>query len=194
MPFGNQAIKVLLIPVITDGYNYYMGAVNEFNYLTTQNTGLRYVERGGHQVLEYWLLRTVLINYYLLALYSNVPESREISFRSQQDFRRQLVSALVAKGRGSEICLKRRILQISQAANQEPINSYELIRMSKRGYYIACKGLRFGDRPRKRVAMSKIASNMGRESTNHLSFSGCKQCNVHLCKYNSYFERFHKEK
>jgi hypothetical protein len=44
---------VLSIPAITDRYNYYIGAVNEFDYLTTQNTGLRYVEREGHQVLEY---------------------------------------------------------------------------------------------------------------------------------------------
>jgi hypothetical protein len=32
VPFGNQAIKVLSIPAIADGYNYYMGAVNEFDY------------------------------------------------------------------------------------------------------------------------------------------------------------------
>jgi hypothetical protein len=83
VPFGSQAIKVLSIPVITDGYNYYMGAVNEFDYLTAQNASLRHVERGGHQALEYWLLRTVLINYYLLALCSNMPEPRQVSFRSQ---------------------------------------------------------------------------------------------------------------
>jgi hypothetical protein len=73
---------VLLIPVITDGYNYYMGVVDEFDHLTAQNAGLRHVERGGYQVLEHWLLRTVLINCYLLALCSDVPEPREISFRS----------------------------------------------------------------------------------------------------------------
>jgi hypothetical protein len=87
IPFGNQATKVLSIPVITDGYNYYMGAVDEFDYLTAQNAGLRHVERGGYQALEHWLLRTVLINCYLLALYSNVPEPRAVSFRSQSDFR-----------------------------------------------------------------------------------------------------------
>jgi len=48
VPFGNQATKVLSIPAIMDEYNYHMGAVNEFNYLTTQNAGLRHVERGGH--------------------------------------------------------------------------------------------------------------------------------------------------
>jgi hypothetical protein len=82
-PFSRESIKVLLIPAITDGYNYHMGAVNEFDHLTAQNTGLQYVERGGYQALEHWLLRTVLINYYLLALCSNIPEPRAVSFRSQ---------------------------------------------------------------------------------------------------------------
>jgi hypothetical protein len=92
-----------------------------------------------------------------------------VSFRSQQDFRRQLVSALVIKGQGSKICPKRRISQISHTAGQELLSSHKLIRMSKRGFCIACKGLRFRDRPRKRVALSKMASNMGRESTKHSS-------------------------
>ena len=82
-PFGNQATKVLSIPAIADGYNYHMGAVNEFDHLTAQNTGLRHVERGGYQALEHWLLHTVLINCYLLALYSDIPEPRAVSFRSQ---------------------------------------------------------------------------------------------------------------
>jgi hypothetical protein len=87
IPFGNQATKVLSIPAIADRYNYHMGAVNEFDHLTAQNASLRHVERGGHQALEHWLLRTVLINYYLLALCSDVPEPRAVSFRSQSDFR-----------------------------------------------------------------------------------------------------------
>jgi hypothetical protein len=48
IPFGNQAIKILSIPVIADGYNYHMGVVDEFDHLTTQNAGLRHVERGGY--------------------------------------------------------------------------------------------------------------------------------------------------
>jgi hypothetical protein len=82
VPFGKQATKVLSIPVVTDGYNYNMGAVNEFDHLTAQNAGLRHVERGGHQALEHWLLRTVLINCYLLSYCSDVPEPRQVNFRS----------------------------------------------------------------------------------------------------------------
>ncbi len=32
--FGKEAIKELSIPVIADEYNYYMGAVDEFDHLT----------------------------------------------------------------------------------------------------------------------------------------------------------------
>jgi hypothetical protein len=77
VPFGKQATKVLSIPVVADGYNYNMGVVNEFDYLTTQNAGLRHVERGGgHQALEHLLLVTVLINCYLLSYCSEVLEPR----------------------------------------------------------------------------------------------------------------------
>jgi hypothetical protein len=65
-----------------DEYNYHMGAVDGFDHLTAQNPGLRTVRRGGAQALEYWLLRTVLVNCYLLALCSDVPEPRQVSFRS----------------------------------------------------------------------------------------------------------------
>jgi hypothetical protein len=194
IPFGNQATKILSIPAIADGYNYHMGAVDEFDHLTAQNAGLRHVERGGHQALEHWLLRTVLINCYLLALCSDVPEPREISFRSQQDFRRQLVSALLAKGRDSEICPKRRISQISQGAEQVPVESHELVKLSKVGHCMCCKGLRFRDRPKKRVALAQIAANQHRESSRHESIYGCKQCDVHLCKNRGCFDVFHREK
>jgi hypothetical protein len=111
--FGRDAIKELLIPAVIDGYNYHMGAVNEFDYLTAQNAGLRHVRRGRAQALEHWLLRTVLVNIYLLALCSDVPKPRPISFRSQQDFRRQLVGALLAMGKDSDISPKRGISRIS---------------------------------------------------------------------------------
>jgi hypothetical protein len=31
-----------------DGYNYYMGVVDEFDHLIAQNSGLCHVKRGGH--------------------------------------------------------------------------------------------------------------------------------------------------
>lgn len=192
IPFDNEPTKELSIPAIADGYNYNMGAVDEFDHLTAQNAGLRHVHRGGHQALEHWLLRTVLINCYLLALCSDVPEPRNVSFRSQQDFRLQLMGALLAKGRGGEVCPKRRISQISQEAVNTPVQSHEQVKMPKRGVCVCCKGLRYGDRPRKRVALSQIAANQRRDSCRNLSSFGCKQCDVHLCRERDCFDLFHK--
>jgi hypothetical protein len=89
--------------------------------------------------------------------------------------RRQLVYILVIKGRSSsEIYPKRRILRISQGADCIPVSLYKLVNLSRRGLYIYCKGLRFKDRPRKRIALAQIASNQGRESSTHESIYGCK--------------------
>jgi hypothetical protein len=149
-----------------------MGAVDEFDHLTAQNPGLRPVRRGGAQALEHWLLRTVLVNCYLLALCSDVPEPRQVSFRSQQDFRKQLIGSLLSMSRDMSICPKRRISRISEGADQVPLRSHEQVKMGKRGWCVACRGLRFGDRPQKRVALSEIASNLGRKSTNRQSHLG----------------------
>jgi hypothetical protein len=80
--FGEDVIKELSIPTIADAYNYYMGVVDEFDYLTAQNPGLWPIRHGGAQALEHWLLRTVLVNCYLLALCSDVPKPRQVSFKS----------------------------------------------------------------------------------------------------------------
>lgn len=117
IPFGEDAIKELSIPIIADEYNYHIRAVDEFDHLTTQNPGLRRVRRGGSQALEHWLLRTVLVNCYLLALCSDVPEPRQVSFRSQQDFRKQLVGSLLSMERDSGKCPKRWISRISERAD-----------------------------------------------------------------------------
>ena len=185
---------MLSIPAIADGYNYHMGAVDEFDHLTAQNAGLWHVRRGGHQALDHWLLCTVLINCYLLALYSDIPEPRQVSFRSQQDFRWQLISALVTKSRASEICPKRGISHISQGADDLPPKAHEQVKLGKRERCVCCKGLWFTDWPKKRVALAQIASNQGRESTRHESFYGCKQCDVYLCKNRGCFDVFHKER
>ncbi|CZT13758.1 uncharacterized protein RCO7_07121 [Rhynchosporium graminicola] len=83
VPFKGQPEVWLYIPIIADCYNYGMGGVDEFDHLIAQNAGLRHVERGGHQAIEHWELRTVLSNCYVLASRSNVPlPRRPINFRS----------------------------------------------------------------------------------------------------------------
>jgi hypothetical protein len=148
VPFREEAVKELSILTIADAYNYHMGAIDEFDHLTAQNPRLRLVRRGGSQALEHWLLRTVLVNCYILALCSDILEPRQVSFKSQQDFRKQLIGSLISRSRDTTICPKRRISRISEGAIQVPLRSHELVRMGgKRGYCVACKGLGFGDRP-----------------------------------------------
>ena len=174
-----------------------MGAVDNFDHLTAQNAGLRGIRRGGHQALEHWLLRTVLVNCYLISLHSEVLEPRVLSFRSQREFREQLIEALLRKANrpctSSVISQKRRISIISQSCTNTPLNRHTQMKMQRIGLCVACKGLRAGDRPRKRTALATIAINMGRESKRSRSLYGCKECDVHLCNNNTCFSRFHQE-
>ncbi len=97
--------------------------------------------------------------------------------------------------RDSGICPKQRISRISKGADQVPLQSHEQVRIGgKKGYCVAYKGLRFGDCPQKRVTLSVIASNSGRKSSYHITRSGFKQCNVFLCKDNSFLEVFYRDK
>ena len=150
------------------------------------------MERGGHQALEYWLLRTVLVNSYLLALRSDLPKPRQVSFRSQQEFRRQIIGSLLAMGRSSEICPKRGISRISQEADYVPTREHEQVKFAKRGECVCYKGLRLRDRLQKRLALREIAANQGRGSYRHDSFYGCKQCGVYLCNQRGCFDVFHQ--
>jgi hypothetical protein len=88
-----------------------------------------------------------------------VLEPRQISFRSQQDFRKQLVESLLAIGSASKVCPKQSIGKISQGANQVPVQSHKLVKIVKRGECVSCKGLRYRDRPKKRLVLSEITAN-----------------------------------
>jgi hypothetical protein len=59
--------------------------------------------------------------------------------RYKQDFRKQLVGALLAMGRASDISPKRQISRISQGANQVPVQSHEKVKMQKRANACAVK-------------------------------------------------------
>jgi hypothetical protein len=111
----------------------------------------------------------VLINCYLLALCSDLPEPREVNFRSQQDFRRQLISALITKSNRDEYCPKREISRISGGADQVPIRAYKQVKLEQVGECVNYKGLRFTDRPKRRLLLSQIAANQGRRSSRHES-------------------------
>ena len=57
------------------------------------------------------------------------PDHRPIYFRSQQDFRRQLISALIQLSKASPIAPKRRINKISQEFEESPAILHERIQI-----------------------------------------------------------------
>ena len=151
--------------------------MNLVKYVIRRNTnGVRKIGRNGMQWDEgYW-------------------RSWAEPVKSQQDFRRQLVKALLAIRKESNISLKRRISKISkisQGANQLPVHSHELVGLGKKGRCVSCKGLRYSDRPKKQQALTEIVANWGRESTRHDSRYGYKKCDVCLCNNNPCFDVFY---
>jgi hypothetical protein len=191
-PFGSLARKVLDIPVLYNKYNFNMGAVDEHDNLSSRNAGLRPIRRGGHQALDHWLLRVALVNSYLLSLLEGEEDvPREIDFRSQKDFRQQLVTALLRRGQRGPPTTKRKISKISIDSESLPAKDHELVKRKGRQQCVCCGGLRLGDRVSKRAALSEIAVNLNRPSQRTVTYYYCKQCDVPICQRNGCWNRFH---
>lgn len=73
-----------------------------------------------------------------------------------------------------------------------PIQLHNQVKLAEVGECVNCKGLRFKDRPKKRLALGEIAANQGRESSRHESKYGREQCDVRLCKKRGCFDVFHQ--
>ena len=132
-PFGDMARKALKIPIIFNEYNFNMGAVDEHDNMASRNAGLRPIRRGGHQALDHWLLRVALVNSYLLSLLDGEDRAeREVDFRSQKDFRQQLVTALLYRSLHGPPAPKRRISIISTICENISAKDHELVKRSGR--------------------------------------------------------------
>jgi hypothetical protein len=176
-----EYIKAMSIPLFYDLYNYNMNAVDRADQLAANNAGLRKCRRGGWQALEHWLLRVVLCNCFILALWGGPDGDRPINFRSQRDFRQQLIDSLLVMSKDLPRSKKRRISHISDRAEVLPVSHHEKESTKKRRQCVACAGLRLSDRPQKRVALATIAANKGRPNKTRIVRSHCKQCEVFLC-------------
>jgi hypothetical protein len=191
VPFGDLPKKKLMIPQLYDGYNHNMGAVDEHDNMASRNAGLRQIVRGGHQAIEHWLFRVALVNSYLLSLCSDLEGQREVNFRSQQDFRTQLVDALLHMAKNAQVSPKRRISHMSTDAETFPVRQHQMVRRQGRKDCVCCKGLRIGDRPQKRMALGDIAANQKRESKRSQTDHYCKQCDVAICRKGMCWRRYH---
>ena len=74
VPFGDEPRKVLPIPGFIDRSNHNMNDVDQGDQLQASYPGLRRCRRGVWQSLFIFLLNTVLVNSYLISLYSDKAE------------------------------------------------------------------------------------------------------------------------
>jgi hypothetical protein len=165
------------IPVLYDSYNHHISNIDTADQLAGHNKGLRRLRRGTIQAIDYLLLRTVLVNCYLIALYSDTNRKRFINFRSQDDFRIQLVELLLDLGTNNtsaKIPRKRGFSHINTEVFEVPVHRHKHVKIPTKKDYAACKGVRFSDNPLKQVALAEIARNRHRTSTRRTSWYGCK--------------------
>jgi hypothetical protein len=161
-PFGNMAEKEMQIPRVYDAYNHIMGEVDLADQLQGHNGGYRLIKRGGTQAIDQFLLLTALVNCYLLSLYSNWPgeeRTKRQKYRSQTDFRIDLIEALFEAGKDAQVLGKRAFSYTNAEAYEVPLHQHEHVKMSTRRDCAACKGVTHADRPPKRVALGEIAAN-----------------------------------
>jgi hypothetical protein len=115
--------------------------------LAGNNSGKRRIKQGGWQAIEQWLLVTVLVNSYLIALYFGAEE--EFKYESQDKFRLEIIEALLHLRKDIEVPRKRAFCHINQEAFKVPMHCHQEAKMLTRKDCAACKELRHWDRPKK---------------------------------------------
>ena len=191
VPFGDQPTKVLPIPQLYDSYNHNMLAVDVADQLASSNAGYRRIRRGAWHALDQWLLVTVLVNSYLVALNSDVKTDRQVNFRNQHDFRIQIIESLLVMSKNTPGPRKRRFSHINNDNLDIPISDHHLERRPTRKDCVACKGKTFWERPCPRRPLAQISANQKQASKRTSTSFGCKECNVDLCKIGSCFDTYH---
>lgn len=189
-PFGNKPTKKLPVPEIYDEYNHHMGDVDRADQLRAHNQGLRPIRRGAAKVIDQFLLTTVLVNIYQVAVYSKKGDG-SLKLTSQDHLRDKLINDLLELGERYKAPRKRKISGPFGPPILEAPNEHHHVKLLTRRDCAACKGIRFSDRPPKRVALGEIAANAHRKSVRKTSIWGCKECDVALCKKSSCFAIYH---
>jgi hypothetical protein len=108
----------------------------------------------------------------LIALYSETDRERFINFRSQDNFRIQLVELLLdlgTYGTSTKIPRKKGFSYMNTEAFEVPVYRYKHIKILAKKDYTTCKKVRFSDNPPKRLALAEIARNRHRNSTRRIS-------------------------
>jgi hypothetical protein len=172
-----------------------MGNIDTADQLAGHNSGFKRLRKGAIQTIDYFLFRIILVNCYLIALYSETDGERLINFRSQDNFRIQLVELLLDLGTHStsaKVSRKRGFSYINTEAFEIPVHRYKHVKIPTKKDYATCKGVRFSDNPPKRVALAEIARNRYRNSTRRTSWYNYKQYNIAICRKSDCWDVYHE--
>ena len=101
----------------------------------------------------------------MLGKHSDVPKPRNVSFRSQVDFREQLITGLFAIGNPTYRSPLKRVSIIDSQVDKTPLEEHIHVLLPKRSWCVVCKGVRYNNRPKKRVALGEITANQKRLSS-----------------------------
>ena len=164
-----------------------MGAVDIADQLATTDYSCRRIRRGTWQALEHWLLSTVLVNTYLVSLYSNIDEEREVKFRNQRDFRMQIIEGLLAMSKPVPVPKKRYFSHSNCDDSDILITDHHHDKRPTKRDCMACKGGTYWERQIRRSPLAALSANQGRAFKRRTTFYGCIKCDVALCKKGSCF-------
>ena len=81
------------------------------------------------------------------------------------DFREQLITSLFAIGNPTYRSLLKRVSIIDSQADKTPLEEHINVLLPKRSWCIVYKGVRYNNRPKKRVALGEIIANQKRLSS-----------------------------
>lgn len=159
--FGDQARKLVTVPIFNRLYNLHISAVDNGDQLKYYNPKDRRLRRGPFQALFCFLFDTVLVNCFLLSYHQQLPCLQR--FCSQVDFRKQLYKQLFVIGG----------IQRTQGRPVEMQNHSQVHRgRESRGRCRYCQ------RNEKRSPLGKVSGNARVRKT---SVYSCKQCKAPLC-------------
>lgn len=156
-PFGDQAIKKLLIPAFDDNYNHGMGYVDQGNQLKKPNSLSCLCRKGGHQSLTNWELDTVLVNSYKLSFHSKVDKRDK--WTDQEKFRTAIIKECFALGKQARLKRKRSSSFTAIPLLDTPLNTHSIEHREYKQECVVCKKEGTSRGVSKRRALGEISDN-----------------------------------
>jgi hypothetical protein len=129
--------------------------------------------------------------YY--TFYSREKVESKIKFRSQKNFRVQIIDSLLEMGKDATGPRKRQRastnIDISDIQN---IDQHHQVKRQCRRECVACKGQTIIDKPIRRAPLGQLSANQRAPSKRSETIFGCLEYGVALCRKSSCFDNYHR--